>query len=59
LNEFRELKFIPDWPRTKQLVAKHLRCSEVEVQAMKDSRDSLDQVQLALAIEEVLGIPID
>jgi acyl carrier protein len=59
LSEFRDLKFIPDWPRTRQLVAKHLGCSEDEVQSMKESGDSLDQVQLALGIEEVLGIPID
>jgi hypothetical protein len=59
LSEFRELKFIPDWPRARQLVAKHLKCREEEVQAMRDSGDSLDQVQLALTIEEVVEISID
>lgn len=59
MGEFRDLKFVPDWPRTRRLVAKHLGCSEDEVQLMKDSGDSLDQVQLVLAIEEVLGVPID
>ena len=59
MGEFRDLKFVPDWPRTRRLVAKHLGCSEGEVQSMKDNGDSLDQVQLAMAIEEVLGVPTD
>jgi len=45
---------MPDWPRVRQLVAKHLEKSEDEVQAMMEKGDSLDKVDLELAIEEVL-----
>jgi acyl carrier protein len=54
MSEHRELRLIPDWPRIRQLVATHLGKSEDEIQAMKDSKDSLDQVELTMAIEEVL-----
>jgi acyl carrier protein len=54
MGERRDLRLIPDWPRVRQLVARHLDKSEDEVQAMKESGDSLDQVELVMAIEEVL-----
>ncbi|HUE56671.1 MAG TPA: hypothetical protein VMO76_12620 [Candidatus Udaeobacter sp.] len=54
MSEHRELRLIPDWPRIRQLVAKRLGKSEDEIQAMKESKDSLDQVELTMAIEEVL-----
>jgi len=38
----------------RQLVALHLGKSEDEVQAMKESKDSLDLVELTMAVEEVL-----
>ena len=58
MSPFRDLKLIPDWPRTRQLVAKHLGKREDEMQAMLDNGDSLGRVELVMAIEEVLGIPI-
>ena len=54
MSEHRNLRLIPDWPHTRQLVAKHLDKSEDEVQAMAESRDSLDLVELTMAVEEVL-----
>jgi acyl carrier protein len=54
MSEHRELRLIPDWPRIRQLVAKRLGKSEDEIQAMKESKDSLDQVELTMAVEEVL-----
>jgi acyl carrier protein len=54
MSEFKELRFIPDWPRIRQLVAKRLGNSEDAVQAMADSSDSLNQVELTMAVEEVL-----
>jgi hypothetical protein len=54
MGDNREIRLIPDWPRVRQLVAKHLEKSEDEVQAMMESKDSLDQVELTMAIEEVL-----
>jgi acyl carrier protein len=54
MNEHQHLRLIPDWPRLKQLVAKHLDTSEEKVQAMREGGDSLDQVELRMAIEEVL-----
>ena len=54
MNEHRDLRLIPDWPRIRQLVALHLNKSEDEIQAMKESKDSLDLVELTMAIEEVL-----
>ena len=54
MSERRDLKLTPDWPRVRQLVARRLDKSEDEVQAMKESGDSLDQVELVMAIEEVL-----
>ena len=59
MGHFRDLKFIPDWPRTRQLVAKYLGKNEDEIQVMLDTGDSLERVELVIAIEEVLGIPID
>jgi len=54
MGERRDLKLIPDWPRVRQLVARRLDKSEDEVQAMKEGGDSLGQVELVMAIEEVL-----
>jgi hypothetical protein len=54
MSEHKDLKLIPDWPRVRQLVARHLDKTEDEVQAMKGSGDSLDQVELVMAVEEVL-----
>ena len=54
MSEHRDLKLIPDWPRIRQLVALQLGKSEDEIQATKESKDSLDLVELTMAIEEVL-----
>ena len=54
MSEHRDLKLIPDWPRLRQLVAKHLDTTEEKVQAMRERSDSLDQIELTVAIEEVL-----
>ena len=54
MSDYREIKLIPDWPRVRQLVAKHLDKSEEQVEAMAESKDSLDQVELTMAVEEVL-----
>jgi hypothetical protein len=50
------LRLIPDWPRIKQLAAKRLGKTESEVQAMLDSGDSLEKVELAMTVEEVLDV---
>ncbi len=55
MRERHELKLIPDWPRIRQLVAKDWGKSEDEIQAMLESGDSLDRVELTMAIEEVLA----
>jgi acyl carrier protein len=54
MSDYREIKLIPDWPRVRQLVAKHLDKTEDDVQAMAESNDSLDLVELTMAVEEVL-----
>jgi acyl carrier protein len=54
MSEHRDLKLIPDWPRIRQLVALHLGKTEDEIQAVKESKDSLDLVELTMAVEEVL-----
>ncbi len=54
MNERRDLRLIPDWPRIRQLVALHLGKSEDEIQAMKESKDSLDLAELTMVVEEVL-----
>jgi hypothetical protein len=54
LNEGPSLQLIPDWPRVRQIVAKRLGRTESEVQAMLDKGDSLEKVELAMTIEEVL-----
>ena len=58
MNREPSIRLIPDWPRTRQLVAKHLGKSEDEVQAMAESKDSLDRVELVVAVEEVLGVQL-
>jgi hypothetical protein len=45
------IRLITDWPRIRQLVAKKLGKTEDEVQAMADGKDSLDQVELTMAVE--------
>ena len=54
MTEHRDLKFIPDWPRIRKLAAAQLGKTENEVQAMSESDESLDQVELTMVIEEVL-----
>jgi acyl carrier protein len=58
MNQHRDLKLVPDWARIRQLVAKKLGKREDEVESMKESGDSLDRVELIMAIEEVLDGPI-
>jgi acyl carrier protein len=52
-----DLQLIPDWPRVRQLVAKRLRKSEIEIDQMMTGEDSLEKVELAMAIEEALEDP--
>ena len=54
MKEPRRLLLEPDWPRIRQLTAKRLRTTEGEVDRMKERGDSLDKVELAMVIEEVL-----
>ena len=54
MRQPKKLLLEPDWPRMRQLIAKKLNISEDEVQAKPDKGDSLDKVDLAMAIEEVL-----
>jgi hypothetical protein len=49
------IRLVPDWPRLRQPVAKKLGKTEDEVQAMADGQDSLDQVELTMAVKEVLA----
>ena len=60
LGEFRDLRLIPDWPRIRKLIAERLGKNEDEIQAMAEgATNSLDLVELLMAIEEGLGIRID
>jgi hypothetical protein len=54
MRQPKKLLLEPDWPRMSQFIAKKLNISEDEVQAKQDKGDSLDKVDLAMAIEEVL-----
>jgi hypothetical protein len=54
VNQEPSLRLIPDWPRVKQLVAKRMGKTESVVQAMLDSGDSLEKLELAMTVEEVL-----
>jgi hypothetical protein len=54
MSEHGDLVLIPDWPRLRQIVAKHSDTTEEKVQAMRECGDSLDQIELTVAIEEVL-----
>jgi hypothetical protein len=54
VNQEPSLRLIPDGPRVKQLVAKRVGKTESVVQAMLDSGDSLEKVELAMTVEEVL-----
>lgn len=54
MREYKDLRLIPDWPRIRQLVANHLGKTGHDVQLMRDAGNSLDQVELEMAIEEVL-----
>ena len=55
MSEFKELRLIPDWPRIRKLVAERMGMSEAAIQAMAESSDSLDQVELTMTVEEVLA----
>jgi hypothetical protein len=50
MTENRDLKLIPDWPRIRKLAAAKLGKTENEVQAMSESDESLDQVDLTMVI---------
>jgi hypothetical protein len=54
VSKFRELRLVPDWPRIRKLLAERMAMSEESIQAMAESDDSLDQVEMVTAIEEVL-----
>jgi hypothetical protein len=49
------LNLIPDWPRIRKLVAKRSGKGEDKIQALAESDNSLDLVDLVMAIEEGLG----
>jgi uncharacterized protein YfbU (UPF0304 family) len=53
MKQLPRLVLEPDWPRMRQLVAKKLGKTEDEVQTMVDRGESLDQVELVMAFEEV------
>ena len=55
MREHAPLQLEPDWPRIRQLVAKKFGLSEKEVDRMKDRGDSLEKVELAMMVEEVLN----
>jgi hypothetical protein len=57
MDQGMRLLLEPDWPRMRQLLARKMRKSEDEVQAMADRGDSLDKVDLTIAYEEVLEDP--
>ena len=52
--ERRKLKLEPDWPRLRRLIAQDWGKTEEDVQAIMDSEDYLDQVEIVMAIEETL-----
>ena len=54
MRQPKKLLLEPDWPRMRQLIAKKLNITEDEVQAKQDRGDSLDKVDLSIAVEEVL-----
>ena len=54
MRQPKKLLLEPDWPRMRQLIAKKLNMTEDEVQAKQDRGDSLDKVDLSIAVEEVL-----
>jgi hypothetical protein len=54
MDQGMRLLLEPDWPRMRQLLARKMRKSEDEVQAMADRGDSLEKVDLTIAYEEVL-----
>jgi acyl carrier protein len=54
MSKFKELRLIPDWPRIRHLLAERMGMSEEAIQAMAESNDSLDQVEMVMAVEEVL-----
>jgi acyl carrier protein len=56
MNHEPSLRLISDWPRIRQRVAKRLGKTESDVQAMSDSGDSLERVELVMTIEEVLDV---
>jgi hypothetical protein len=58
-SEFRDLNIIPNWPHIRKLVVQRLGRSEDEIQGMTERADSLNLVELVMAIEEGLGIHID
>jgi len=57
MREPQKLILEPDWPRIRQLADKRLRCTEDEVQRMKDRGDSLDKVELLMVTEKILDDP--
>lgn len=54
MSKFKELRLIPDWPRIRRLLAERMGMSDESIQAMAESNDSLDQVEMVMAVEEVL-----
>jgi acyl carrier protein len=57
-GEWKHIKDAPEWHSLRKILAEKSGKSENEIQELAESMDSLDEVELAMAIEEAFGVEI-
>ncbi len=58
MGEWKHIKDTPDWPFLRRTLAVKAGKSESEIQEIAESMDSLDEVELVMAIDEAFGVGI-
>jgi hypothetical protein len=58
LTEWKHIKDSPEWLALRRTLAEKSGKSEDEIQEIAESMDSLDEVELVMAIEEAFGTEI-
>lgn len=57
-GKWKHIKDAPSWPVLRRTLAEKSGKSESEIQELAESMDSLDEVELVMAIEEAFGVEI-
>lgn len=57
-GEWKHIKDAPNWHSLRRTLAEKSGKGESEIQELAESMDSLDEVELVMAIDEAFGVEI-